>query len=151
MFGVRSNIYCVRGVRIWLNQILGNFIMKSIINFYDQLFTYFYNLKKNSDDTPEYFPIIIITVGQTGNLLLLAILLFHILRIDFAFLPNFFLFLGVVVLVFNWYVYKFKERMEIILQRGLRITFGFRIFSYFYILISFVSPLFLIHFLKEFF
>ena len=120
-----------------------------ITNFYDRLFLYYYNLKKNSDDTPQYFPVIIITVAQTTNIFLFVIVLFHLLKIDFSTLPKVFLVLGGLVLIFNVYLYQIKERKEVVLRKDIKLSLLFKISSYFYVLASIFSPLFLIYFFKE--
>ena len=124
--------------------------MNHLINFYDKLFLYYYNLKKNSDDTPEYFPIIILSTAQAVNLFFIIILIFYLLKIDFSPLPEFFLVLDVGMIVFNFYWYQIKERKEIVLKKDLRLSLGFKIGSYLYVLVSIAAPLLLIYFLNEF-
>jgi len=124
--------------------------MNRLFNFYDKLFLYYYNLKKNSDDTPQYFPIIILSTAQAVNLLFMVILIFYFLRIEFSPLPIFFLVLAGGMLLFNFYLYQIRDRKEIVLQKQLRLTSFFKIVSYFYILASLAAPLFLIYFINEY-
>ena len=120
-----------------------------LTNFYDRLFLYYYNLKKNSDDTPEYFPIIIISVGQTVNLMVFVIILYYFFRIDFSSLPKIFLITDIVILIFNYYVYQIKDRKETVLKKNIKLSFGFKIFSYLYVILSLLLPLLLIYFFNE--
>ncbi len=122
--------------------------MNKLINFYDKLFLYYYNLKKNSDDTPQYFPIIIISSAQAVNLFFLFVLIFYILRIKP--LPEIFLVLDVGMILLNFYVYQIRDRKEIVLRKKLRLTLYFKIASYFYVLVSLAAPLLLIYFINEY-
>ena len=124
--------------------------MNRLINFYDKLFLYYYNLKKNSDDTPQYFPIIILSTAQAVNLSFIFILIFYFLRIDFSPLPELYLVLEGGALFFNFYLYQIRDRKEIVLRKRLRLTLFFKIASYFYILASLAAPLLLIYFINEY-
>lgn len=124
--------------------------MDVLTNFYDRLFIYYYNLKKNSDDTPQYFPIIIISTGQAANLFFFVILFAYFLRVDYSVLLKIFLILDIGMVIFNFYVYQIKDRKEIVLKKNLKLSLRFKIFSYFYMIISLLSPLLLIYFFNEF-
>lgn len=124
--------------------------MKLIINFYDRLFLYYYNLKKNSDDTPQYFPIIIISTAQAVNLFFFVIFFSYLLRIDYSTPLKIFLILDIGMVIFNFYVYQIKNRKENILTKNLKLSLKFKIFSYFYIIISLILPILLIYFFNEF-
>ncbi len=124
--------------------------MDRLYNFYDKLFLYYYNLKKNSDDTPEYFPIIILSTAQAVNLSFIAVLIFYFLKINFSVLPETFLVISGSMLLFNYYLYSIKDRKEIVLRKQLRLTLFFKIASYFYILASLAAPLFLVYFINEY-
>lgn len=120
-----------------------------LTNFYDKLFLYYYNLKKKNDSTPEYFPIIIISFGHATNLMFLLILFFYFFKIDFSSLPKVFLFTITGTVVFNYYLYINKGRKEIVLRKNLKLSLGFKVFSYIYILVSLWAPLLLIYFINE--
>ena len=122
--------------------------MKQIIHFYDKLFLYYYNLKKNSDDTPQYFPIIIISSTQAVNLFFLFILISFISGTKP--LPEVFIVLDLGMIMFNFYVYQIRERKKIVLQKKLRLTLFFKIASYFYVLASLVAPLLLYYLINEY-
>lgn len=124
--------------------------MEKIYNFYDKLFLYYYNLKKNSDDTPQYLPIIIISTVQSLNIFFFVILVYYFFRIDFSFLPKWFLIINIGVTILNFYQYQIKNRTEKIVRRKLEISLRFKIFSYFYFALSFISPLFFIYLINEY-
>ncbi len=124
--------------------------MDQLLNFYDKLFLYYYNLKKNSDDTPEYFPIIILSTVQAVNLFFVLILIFYFLSIKFSPLPETFIVLDVVMTLFNFYLYQIKDRKDIVLRKNLKLTLFFKISSYFYFLASLAAPLVLIYFINEY-
>ena len=124
--------------------------MDPLINFYDRLFLYYYNLKKNSDDTPQYFPIIILSTAQGFNLFFIVILIFYFLSVDFSSLPELFLGLDLGVLIFNFYIYQIKDKKEIVLKKNWKLSLGFKVFSYFYVITSIAAPLFLIYYLNEY-
>lgn len=94
--------------------------MNILTSFYDKLFLYYYNLKKNSDNTPEYFPIIIISFGQAVNIMFLLTLFFYFLKIDFSSLPKVFLVVITGTTIFNYYLYVIKGRKEIVLKKNLK-------------------------------
>jgi C4-dicarboxylate transporter len=123
--------------------------MQLTYSFYDKLFLYYYNLKKNSDNTPQYFPIIILSTVQSVNIFLCLTLIFYIFKIQFSALPECFLILYIRMLIFNFYLYQIKDRKEIILKKNIKLSSGFKVCSYFYFAISFISPLILIFFLQE--
>ena len=124
--------------------------MKMLIDFYDRLFLYYYNLKKNSDSTPEYFPIIIISFEQAVNLMFFVTLFFYFFGIDFSILPKVFLVITAGTLIFNFYIYVTKNRKDIVLKKNMKLSLWFKILSYFYFVASLLSPLVLIYFLNEF-
>jgi len=124
--------------------------MKKLCNFYDKLFLQFYDLKKKSDNTAQYFPIIIISTTQALNLFFMVILIFYFLGIKFSLLPIFFLFITAATLLFNFYLYQIRDRKKIVLRKKLRLSFWFKTFSFFYILVSLAAPPFLIHFFNEY-
>lgn len=123
--------------------------MNILTNFYDRLFLYYYNLKKKNDSTPEYFPIIIISTGQAANLFFFVILFSYFLRVDNSVTLKFFLILDIGMVVFNFYLYQIKDRKNIVFKRNLKLSIGFKVFSYIYILVSLWAPLFLIYFINE--
>lgn len=124
--------------------------MNMLTRFYDRLFLYYYNLKKNSDNTPEYFPIIIISTGQAANLFFFVILFSYFLRVDNSITLKIFLILDIGMIIFNYYVYQIKDRKSIVFKKNLKLSLGFKVFSYIYILASLWAPLFLIYFINEF-
>ena len=124
--------------------------MDIITNFYDKLFLYYYNLKKNSDSTPEYFPIIIISFAQATNLMFLVTFFFYLFKINFSSLPTIFLVAIIGTVVFNFYVYVNKGRKEIVLRKNMKLPLSFKVFSYFYVILSLALPLILIYFFNEF-
>ena len=107
-------------------------------------------MKKNSDDTPQYFPIIIISIAQAVDLFFIAILTFYFFKIDFSSLPEFYLGLGFCVLLFNFHLYQIRDRKDVVLRKKLRLTLFFKIGSYFYFLVSLAAPLLLIYFINEY-
>jgi hypothetical protein len=124
--------------------------MHFIYNFYDKLFLYYYNLKKNDDDSPEYFPIIIVSTGQAVNIFFFVILLFYFLEIQFSFLPKIYLALHLGMVVFNYYLYEIKGRIEVLLKKNINLSMSFKVFSYIYFAISISSPFILIYFIQEY-
>ena len=124
--------------------------MNQLFTFYDKLFLYYYNLKKNSDDSPAYFPIIILSTAQAVNLFFIFILTFYIFRIEFSPLPESFIVLDIGMLIFNFYLYQIRDRKDIVLKKNLRLTLWFKIVSNLYVLTSLIAPFLLIYFLNEY-
>ena len=124
--------------------------MDIITNFYDKLFLYYFNFKKNSDSTPEYFPIIIISFAQATNLMVLITFFFYFFKINFSSLPKIFLVAIIGTVVFNFYAYVTKGRKETILRKNIKLPLSFKIFSFFYVILSLAFPLVLIYFFNEF-
>ena len=124
--------------------------MDQLLNFYDKLFLYYYNLKKNSDDTPEYFPIIILSTVQAFNLFFILILTFYFLGIKFSPLPEILIVLDVGMTLLNFYLYQIRNRKDLVLGKELRLTLFFKISSYLYFLASLATPFFLIYFINEY-
>ncbi|PRP65874.1 hypothetical protein BST86_01605 [Nonlabens agnitus] len=123
--------------------------MKFIINFYDRLFLFLYNLKKGSDDTPQYLPIILISVSQAWNLFLAFIIIYFIINQPLTHLPKFLLILIAIMIFFNFYLYQIKGRQSIIFGKSLSITFTFKAFAFLYIIVSIILPLLIIFILNE--
>lgn len=126
--------------------------MDIVINFYDKLFLYFYKLKKydKTESSPQVFPMIVISAAQTGNIFFIVICFFYLFRIDFSYLPNFFLLVAIIIYAFNFYIYQIKNRKEIVLRKNMKLSLGFKVFTYLYFLLSYLSPLYLMYLFIEY-
>ncbi len=127
--------------------------MNLLVNFYDRIFLYYYNLKKKNDSDPQYFPIIIISIEQAFNLITILIPLFYLTRNEnfIKKIPLIFIICYFIILALNFYKYQVKSRKEIIIQKNIKLSFKFKLFTYFYFIISILFPLFLIFILNDFF
>ncbi len=127
--------------------------MELFINFFDRIFLYYYNLKRKSDSDPQYFPIIIISIEQTFNFITILLPLFYLTKNESLIqkIPLTFLICYFIILGLNFYKYQVKNRKKIILERSMKLSFRFKILTYFYFIISILIPLLLIFFLNDLF
>jgi|SRR5690606_15473375 len=128
-------------------------ISKRITEFYDDFFQYHYEKQKTKDSDPEAFPIILTSLCQGTNILILLVVLYYTTDLNLvlnkqqlaiSIIPLYLILGGIHIYRFVW-----KKRTEKILKRNKTIDKKMKWFSWAYIIISICFPMFLIYFFNE--
>ncbi len=128
--------------------------MTKVKELYSQLFFFFYQLKSYDREgtTPEYFPIIIVSLIKSFNSLAIFIIISGVFNIDFLYKnsPDAFLVFLVIFTSFSFYTNAIKRKFIKANQIIRRQSIFKKTILISYTLFSIILPIALIYFFNEF-